>query len=532
MRIFLFTIFILVTSCINILSQWSTDPNNNLIVATGWDPQIVSDSAGGCYITYNYGSFYPQKLAVEKLDIYGYKPWGEKKQILGELPEQWQAEILEDGEGGVIISYEDNQVVGTDFTSRVRVQKINSNGNFLWGQTGVRVTTEETNHGLINLVSDADGGCVILWQDYEGKYWMNHIDNIGQRVWSDTGRFIGMGQSSEIIRASDGKYYVQVGTIVFRINQNGEIINQYSTTLWNILPDPEGGVELSGTVGNINNLRLVAQRKDSLGNNLWQEPYVEIADSLYINTVLMIQKNNGYFYYGWSGKKDGVDRVAQFQALRMDGSKLFPQGSTLISNRSPLAISGIFPSDSNKMILIWGNSASLPDTTLAQMYDTLGNKLWDNNGIWNEDGIVVAHPSIGHQTYATDGNGGFIIGGTIDQFTIVSQQVNRNGYLGEIGTHINSEPIKLSETKLALNQNFPNPFNSSTIIKYQIPDEGNIKISIYNILGERLRILSNEYKPAGSYALTFNSNELPSGVYMYTLETGLEVIVKKLIIIK
>ena len=61
------------------------------------------------------------------------------------------------------------------------------------------------------------------------------------------------------------------------------------------------------------------------------------------------------------------------------------------------------------MIFIWGNSASLPDTTLAQMYDTLGNKLW--NEIWNEDGIVVAHPSIGHQTYTTDGKGGFIIGG-------------------------------------------------------------------------------------------------------------------------
>ena len=47
---------------------------------------------------YNYESFYPQKLAVERLDKYGYKPWGNKKQILGELPEQWQAEIVEDGD--------------------------------------------------------------------------------------------------------------------------------------------------------------------------------------------------------------------------------------------------------------------------------------------------------------------------------------------------------------------------------------------------------------------------------------------------
>ena len=85
--------------------QWSTDPNNNLIVGYGQDPHICSDSAGGCYITYNYGTLsYPQKLAVERLDKYGYKPWGTLKQILGELPEQWQAEKLKMEKVGVIVS--------------------------------------------------------------------------------------------------------------------------------------------------------------------------------------------------------------------------------------------------------------------------------------------------------------------------------------------------------------------------------------------------------------------------------------------
>ena len=89
-----------------IFPQWSTDPNNNLIVGYGQDPHICSDSAGGCYITYNHETtWYPQKLAVERLDKYGYKLWGTMRQILGELPEQWQAEIIEDSEGGVIVSY-------------------------------------------------------------------------------------------------------------------------------------------------------------------------------------------------------------------------------------------------------------------------------------------------------------------------------------------------------------------------------------------------------------------------------------------
>ena len=94
------TTFLFFSLISDLQAQWSTDPNNNLVIAVGWDPHIASDSAGGCYISYNYDSFYPQKLAIERLDKYGYKPWGEKKQILGELPEQWQAEIIEDGEGG------------------------------------------------------------------------------------------------------------------------------------------------------------------------------------------------------------------------------------------------------------------------------------------------------------------------------------------------------------------------------------------------------------------------------------------------
>ncbi len=72
-------------------AQWSTDPNKNLIVGYGVDPHICSDSAGGCYVTYDYDNiYYPRKLALERLDKYGYKPWGTLKQILGELPEQWQ----------------------------------------------------------------------------------------------------------------------------------------------------------------------------------------------------------------------------------------------------------------------------------------------------------------------------------------------------------------------------------------------------------------------------------------------------------
>jgi len=520
---------LLITSFFNLFPQWSNDPNNNLIIGFGWDPHIVSDSAGGCYITYNYESFYPQKLAVERLDMYGYKPWGDKKQILGVLPEQWQAEIIEDGEGGVIVSYQDNQVVGTDFTSRVRVQRVDSNGNFLWGQTGVRVTVEEKNHGGQHLVSDGAGGCVILWQDYDGLYYLNQINELGQRIWGDSGIFIGTSSftNMNLVRAADGNYYAETGEYIYRIRQNGEITLWESTLEWGlIIAAPDGGGILHSSIWNPSYYKLIAQRKDTLGNNLWQEPYVEIADSVYINTQLKIQYNNGYYYYGWSGTRNGIIRVAQFQALRLDGSKLFPDGSISISNNSPLSIAGIVPSDSNKTIFVWNNHPNLPDTTFAHIYDTLGNKLW------KECGVVVAHPAMAYQYYTTDGNGGFIIGGTINEFTIVAQQVSKYGKLGEIVTLISQENNEIVPSAIKLYQNYPNPFNSSTHIKFEIPEEVNVKINLYNILGEKINTIIDEYKTAGSYSISITLDEIPSGIYFYTLETGLQVLVKKLTLLK
>ncbi len=527
MKVFNFFILIFL-SVFTIRAQWSTDPNNNLIVGYGLDPHICSDSTGGCYITYDYENiYYPRKLALERLDKYGYKSWGTLKQILGELPEQSHAEIIEDGEGGVIVSYEDRFEDLPITEQRVRVQRVDSSGNFLWGTTGVKVTLEEINHGKQQLVTDGSGGAVVAWVNTLDQYKVNWISSAGQRMWGDSGLALTSGSSSQpiVIKATDGNYYIQAGTIIYRINQNGEIRNQYSsTTFGQPVPDPEGGVVLSGRVWNGMIPKLVSQRKDSLGNNLWQEPYVEIADSLYINTRLLIQNNKGYYYYGWSGDKNGISRVAQYQALRFDGTKLFPEGSISLSDNTPITVAGIVSSDSSRTILIW-NDATISSSTIAQMFDTLGNKLWDEND------VMVSFPAIAFKNI-TDGQGGFITMGPIDQFTIVVQQVSKYGNLGEIITSISQEYQNIIPTGTILYQNFPNPFNSNTIIGFQLQKENEIKIDLYNVLGEKIQTIVDGYYSRGVHSFNFSSGELPSGIYLYRLVTESKSITKKLIIIK
>lgn len=71
-----------------------------------------------------------------------------------------------------------------------------------------------------------------------------------------------------------------------------------------------------------------------------------------------------------------------------------------------------------------------------------------------------------------------------------------------------------------LANNYPNPFNSSTTIRYLIPTEELITLKVFNSLGEELAILVNEVKPAGVYEITWNPVNLSSGVYFYQLKAG------------
>jgi hypothetical protein len=69
-----------------------------------------------------------------------------------------------------------------------------------------------------------------------------------------------------------------------------------------------------------------------------------------------------------------------------------------------------------------------------------------------------------------------------------------------------------------LEQNFPNPFNPKTTIVYQLGKPSNIKIIIYNVLGQKIMVLKDEFQREGNHAAEFNSSGLASGVYFYKLE--------------
>jgi hypothetical protein len=83
-----------------------------------------------------------------------------------------------------------------------------------------------------------------------------------------------------------------------------------------------------------------------------------------------------------------------------------------------------------------------------------------------------------------------------------------------------------------LSQNYPNPFNPATIISYSLPSSSNVRITVYNTLGQTVKVLVNEFKNTGNYSINFNAAELPSGTYFYKLEAGEFTRFKKMMLVK
>ena len=83
-----------------------------------------------------------------------------------------------------------------------------------------------------------------------------------------------------------------------------------------------------------------------------------------------------------------------------------------------------------------------------------------------------------------------------------------------------------------LSHNYPNPFNPSTIIEFDLPIAANVRIDVYNTTGQNIQTLLNEKMQAGHREVEFYAQNLSSGIYFYRLEAGDFQDVKKMILIK
>lgn len=145
---------------------------------------------------------------------------------------------------------------------------------------------------------------------------------------------------------------------------------------------------------------------------------------------------------------------------------------------------------------------------------------WVNgNGSFSGNGYVDSF----QLTYADGAQSkGFIV---IDDFRIVQYGVPtsfENDLIGENGL----------PTRVELGQNYPNPFNPTTNIEFALPQNSEVKITLYNISGQKVATIVDQAMSAGSHTVSFDASRLSSGIYIYQMQTANEVMTKKMTLIK
>ncbi|NUM68048.1 T9SS type A sorting domain-containing protein [candidate division KSB1 bacterium] len=99
-------------------------------------------------------------------------------------------------------------------------------------------------------------------------------------------------------------------------------------------------------------------------------------------------------------------------------------------------------------------------------------------------------------------------------------------------TGVSQKHPRTVATGFVLEQNYPNPFNPSTSIAFALAKTGEVRLEIYNALGQRLATLVNGKLPAGQHQVVWDAQNVPSGIYFYKLEAGAYQQTRKMILMK
>lgn len=143
----------------------------------------------------------------------------------------------------------------------------------------------------------------------------------------------------------------------------------------------------------------------------------------------------------------------------------------------------------------------------------------DNGSTWNDPNSSFL---AGNFVYSMVQNSVYIFAGTNTQ--VFRRPVSQLTGLEPVNSNIPSE--------FSLSQNYPNPFNPGTTITFSLPNAADVKLEVFNQIGQSKGVLFNEKLAAGNYEYYYNAAALPSGIYFYSLSAGSFIETKKMILIK
>jgi hypothetical protein len=384
--------------------------------------------------------------------------------------------------------------------------------------------------------------CTIKYDSSGNQKWTsryigdgNGVENRPHKMVIDNGGFLYVtGETSNNLGDLDSYVtikYDQSGDTLWTARYKGPGAEGLSQA-YSLAVDDTGNVYVTGRSDPTSafglNFNIVTIKYNSNGETLWVNSYNGPGNSSDAGRDLALDTEGNIIVTGFSV---GVSSADLFTIkYSPSGDTLWtarysePTGQNLANSLAIDDLGNIYTTGFSR-----GNSTLRDFITLK--YNSEGEMKWvqSYNGSGNGDDeaakIIVDKQS---NVYIT----GFSLGNGTDFATIKYSPVV---------TSVTNEIAQINS--FGLEQNYPNPFNPTTTIKYQILKASYVTIRVYNLLGKEIAILVDEFKPAGSYEVEFNSSShsgksahgvrnLTSGIYFYQLSAESFVETKKMVLMK
>jgi hypothetical protein len=193
------------------------------------------------------------------------------------------------------------------------------------------------------------------------------------------------------------------------------------------------------------------------------------------------------------------------------------------------------------------NGDIIPVELISFTAEVIGNDVslnWATSTETNNKGFEIQRSEVGDQKSEWE-TVGFVEGkGTTTEeqnYSFTDKKVPEGSYTYRLkqidlnGTVNYSEEVNIEVKSVYtyyLDQNYPNPFNPATTIKFGLKKKSNVRIDVFNSIGENVKTILNEERDPGNYTINFNAVDMPSGVYLYRITAETFSSVKKMMLVK
>ena len=518
------------------------------------NPKVTQTSDGSFVVAWIIATN-PFKVALQKLSPAGDKLWGSSPVVLSSATEGYNyPAIVASDSNSVIILHTATTGSFPAQTVKLRATKVSENGTVSW-MSGIQDIGTIAAFTVPKVYSDKNNGAIIAWHDDRD---MNNLQSaFVQRISSSGSIYFPVNGAELSLQANRHKF-----NPVTCINPVTEEVYVFWRET-NSLQNQDG---------------ITGQKLSSNGSRQWTDNGVIFKDLSSPNTSSIGSLNalmgdgKAYLFY-LQGSGSGLNQVVEGFACDANGNFVWPGNIVTLSNATQEKLQMVSAVDIFfNCKLAWGDNRGSGRGIYAQDINPLGQlgnpvvpvELASFTASVNGNNVLL-----NWVTASEVNNRGFEVQRKVSslQSTVSNSGFETIDFVEGKGTSIELTNYSFEDNKLSagtywyrikqldfdgsykyfnlyetieigkplvfeLSQNYPNPFNPGTRISWQSPVDSWQTLKVFDVLGNEIVTLVDEYKTAGSYQVSFDASYLSSGIYFYKLISGNFSETKKMLLIR